>query len=709
MNKKWMLLGILFTFCILFTLEQKVYGEEVKQTELIDKVNASTQVYEYQLGSTSMSGYQSSSYQYFMVEDYWDVMNVQLKLIYDSSTLINENLSSMTLYLNGTPFHSFRPSSDSNQEVIISIPSELVISGTNTLMIEGTRTTDTGEEVHNACSAVENSDNWLTIKDTSIIQVEYSRKPIEDSISQFFQMFSGIDTLAYETNAVILNENPSAVELEAAIYSISGLSKAKGDTNKQVPLLMNTDPEVDQKELLILVSEYSKLPSNIAEKIGNLDLEDRAILKLIDLEQQHILVVTSADEELLLHAAKYVANEQLMTQTLDSKKWIAPTTEVMTPAVVTSQYIQLTETGDKITGPKHSERSYFVSLPMNQKIAEASKIRIDLRYSQNLDFDRSLVTVLINGEPIGSKKLTEVMANQDILELTIPQTLDVNGNFSVTVAFDLEINSILCVDNEDNTPWAYIGSTSVMQLNTVDVQDLLFNYYPASFLRNGGLNAIAVILPEALSKEDYLSVSNIFNLIGQYAQTNHGEVKVYFNSADSNLLENKQIIAIGSYQNNQFIRENNERLYFKYDQSGEGLISNEKMSIESEYGKRIGSLQLIESPVTEGFGLMVVTGSAPQYYLKASELISIESNLWKLYGDSALTDMDENLFVYRFKEDLPKSSTVSNILERKDVLNFVISAMLTMTVALISILLLTRKYWSKRRKNDETISKQLSI
>ncbi|HIW34077.1 MAG TPA: cellulose biosynthesis cyclic di-GMP-binding regulatory protein BcsB [Candidatus Paenibacillus intestinavium] len=708
MYKKKFVLALLFTFSILFSMDQKVDAKELENIQL-NTAKASTQVYEYQLNSASISGYQSTNYQYFTVEDYWDAKDVQLNLEYDSSTLVNEHTSSMTLYLNGTPFHSFRPVVGQNQVVLIDIPAELIISGMNTLMIEGNRKTDSNEDMYNVCVVEDYSDNWLTIKDTSIIKLGFDRQPIEESISQFIKLFNGIDTLSSETNAVVLNKNASATELEAAIYSLSGLSKSKGDGDKQIPFLTKSDSEVEQKEFLLLVSKYSDLPADVAQKVSKLEVEDKALLKLIQIGGQHILVVTSNNDELLAKAGRYVANQELISQTTASEKWIDESTDVMTPAVDKSQFIRLTEAGDKLTGPMHNEKSYFVSLPANQTIAEASKIRVDLRYSQNLNFNRSLVTILINDQPIGSKKLSEVMANQDVLELTIPQNLNVNGNFTVTVAFDLEIEGLLCINNQDQTPWAYIDNTSIMQLNTTDLNDLLFNYYPASFLREGGYNSVAVVLPEQTDSADYLSLSNVFNLLGQYAQTNHGEVKVYFNSVDSTLLENKQIIAIGSYKNNQFIRENNERLYFKYDQNGEGFMSNEKMSVESEYGKRIGSLQLIESPVSDGFGLMVITGAQPQYYVQAAQLISAESALWKLYGDSVITDTNSNLSIYRFKEDLPTRSTVSNILERKDVQNFVISAMLTMTVALVSILLLTRKYWRKRRVNDETISKQLSI
>src|SRR5690606_17755909 len=116
---------------------------------------------------------------------------------------------------------------------------------------------------------------------------------------------------------------------------------------------------------------------------------------------------------------------------------------------------------------------------------------------------------------IGSKKLSEVAANSDVLELSIPKNLDVNGNFTVTVAFDLEISSLICTVEQDQMPWAYIDSSSILQLNTVDRHDLLFNYYPSNFMRNGSFNSIAVVLPSQLTNYDYASVANIFHLLGR--------------------------------------------------------------------------------------------------------------------------------------------------------------------------------------------------
>jgi len=667
------------------------------------------QTYAQSLSTVSISGYQAMGDQYFELESYWDVKEAVLHLQYDASPLVNEQLSSMTLYINGAPFHSFRPVAENNQELMVSIPKDLLVDGVNSFMMQGDRTTSTEEQLYNVCTVDTESDNWMTIKDTSAIVLEFDNKPMQNTISDVYERLTGIDTSASSSSAIVVSNEQSAVELETAIYSIAGLSKVKSNADQRIPLLIEGDQEIASKNIVLYISKTDQLPANLKNQLESEELADRALIKLLYNGDQAMLLITSQSDELLAKAGRYVANQELMEQTMQAEKTIDANTDVLTPSVNVSQFIKLTETGDKLTGSKHQEKSYYISLPANQSIAEASKIRLDLRYAQNLNFDRSLVTVSINDKPIGSKKLSEVMANQDVLELPIPNNLDVNGNFTVKVAFDLEIEGLLCTVNQEQMPWAYIDATSMMQLNTVDRSDLLFNYYPANFMRNGGFNSIAVVMPEQLTAADYRTIANVFHLLGRYAQTNHGEVSIYRDSVDAASLSNKHIIAIGSYENNALIRQHNEQLYFQYDASGAGFISNEKKSIESEYGKRIGSLQLLESPYSEGYGMMLVTGAEPQYYELASQSITSESTLWKLYGDSVIIDKDGNLSAYRFKEELQQSSGIMNIIERDDVQSFLLSAVLTMTVALVALLLLTRKYWRKRRKNDETNSKQLNI
>src|SRR5690606_11323820 len=153
--------------------------------------------------------------------------------------------------------------------------------------------------------------------------------------------------------------------------------------------------------------------------------------------------------ELLVKAGRLMANQQLVKQLNGTVKVVDASTAVDTPTFNVSQNVMLTAAGDQSTGAMHQEKTYFISLPASRTTADASKISLDVRYAQNLDFDRSMITVLVNDTPIGSKKLTSELANGDTVTLPIPKNLDITGNFSITVAFDLELQKAACIQLQD--------------------------------------------------------------------------------------------------------------------------------------------------------------------------------------------------------------------------------------------------------------------
>lgn len=651
------------------------------------------------LSSTSITGNNTTSYQYFNIEKYWDLKKVDLKLKYIVSDLTNESLSSVTLLINETPFYSFRPEmSGVENDITIEIPVNLIVNGSNSLSFKVNNKTTDNQGYVNVCTTEDYSEKWFKISDASYLLFDYTKKPMSNQINEFYSRFLGIDMIKSESSAVLISKNASATELETAVYTISGMSRANSTADTTIPLLIYGTTDTSKKNALVYVSSYSKLSDEYKKQIDNkYDLKNNALIKLVNYNKQPVLIVTSDNNDLLIKAGKFISNTELMQQVNSNEKLIHESTNIDTPSWTMDQFVSLTENGEKITGTRHQERNYFISQPGNRVLSDSSKIRLDFSYSKNLNFDQSLATISINDKPIGSKKLTEALANGDSIELNIPKNANFSGNFTVNVEFDLEMKNNECLIPSNETPWAYIQNTSLLQLNTIDNLDLLFNGYPTPFLSDGTFNQIAVVLPYELDSYTYKTITNIFNLIGKYSKTNQGVINFYNDTIDFNVLKERNIIAIGSYQNNKLIRDYNDKLYFKYNDSGTGFISNEKMSIESEYGKTIGTLQLIESPFTANYGMLVITGGNSKQYEAASQLLSSDQSLWKVYGDAVVHDPDGNVKSYRFKqEDGPAAFVLENVFERNDVINYTLAILLTLILTILSLILLARKYWGKR-------------
>ncbi|WP_214628285.1 cellulose biosynthesis cyclic di-GMP-binding regulatory protein BcsB [Paenibacillus agaridevorans] len=653
-------------------------------------------------GDVSLRGTFAYEQSYFEIPDYWNVDSISLRLDYRATPLAIKEQSSVTLLINGTPFHSFRPvvDGDSGTSLQLDIPNELLVQGSNQLTIQGGLRTRESEK---GCVVEDVRDNWLHVLQTSAVDIDYEAKPPNGSIRDFYHRFTGVDAGLLDNRFIVLPDDPDIMELETAAHILSGFARASASKEETIPLVSYSDNNWRTSPLVVFVSLREHLPSELHAEFNGLN-NGEARIQIVESAAGHVLVATSDDPELLVKAGRLLANEDLAYQLNGKVKTVSADTDVDTPPVSVNRSVRLTETGDKLVGEHHQARHYFVALPANRSIAESSKIRLDFRYAGNLDFSRSLVTILINDKPVGSKKLSEERADGDSITLPIPKNLLVTGNFTATAAFDLELPEGYCVQSEEQNPWAFVSADSEMQLNTLDRTELLLDNYPYPFLRDGLYHKTAVIVPKTKDRYVLSSIAGLFSLLGQYAEGNTGELAFYDDDADPAGYRDGNVVVIGTYKDNELIRGVNDQLFFRFGVDGGTVLSNEKKTLDPDYGSRIGTLQLLESPWTPGNGLLAITGSKGEDVLLAIKLLTSESQRWRVSGDAVLTDRDGVVEPYRFKPEkgAVPVRTFAGIVEREDTLAFVTAASLVLVLVLLSLALLARKYRKNRGGGNGT-------
>lgn len=652
------------------------------------------------LSETSLQGGIESFHHYFNIEPYWNMKSIQFVLDYKATPFMENEVSSVTLLMNGTPFHSFRPDTggDQRHSMKFDVPVELLQRGANALTIQGDIRTR-GASNLNACYA-NGRDIWLNVLAPSRLVMHYDIMPMENSIRDFMSRFNGLDTVSEDRNAVVIPNDSAALELTAATYALAGLARENPLKDKVLPLFELGSSKIGNRDFQLIISLYEHLTDELKNQITEDELNGKALFKVIQSEHINRLVVTALEAELLIYAGRMIANQPLMEQIDAPSKVIDLTTYIDTPVLDISRNLQLTSTGNQLNGERHQVQEYYINMPSNRSIAEASKLKLRFRYAKNLDFERALVTVYLNDIPIGSKKLRMENADNDELNLHIPKNTNISGSFSVRVAFDLEIPNDTCIEDRNQMPWAYVDKESMLQLNTSERADLLFNNYPYPFIRDGGFNQVAIVLP--FKRDVYLlsSLANVIHLLGQYMQTNTGNVQVYTGDVSHEELQGKQIIAFGTFEDNQIIQQHNESLYFQYDKITGGFNSNEKMTIDNEYGMKTGTLQLINSPYNERNGMLIVTGAKSELVFLASQLISIERMLWSIHGDGVLTDLDGKLHVYRFKKSAAadEPGVIDQLRERPDVVRYIVISVLVLILILVSLFFILGKYRHKKKR-----------
>lgn len=644
----------------------------------------------FQNQTTTLSGLTVRSTMYFTRVDYWNVKNATFTLNFEVTQLASNQDSDITVSLNGVKFYSFRPNDKKGRQTIqISLPKDL-IQTSNTLTIDGqVLTKDTKGNYRD----IQTPANWLTIYDGSNVNFEFSIQQPKNEIRSFYNHFTGVDTLGNKQSVILVPENANISELQAATYALAGMSRLITTDNTTLPMNSLNNKIYTREPYQIVIAEYKNLPKKYKRYISSEDVANKACLRYIKTGNQHILIVTANTKELLIRAGRYIANQELMQETAQSKKIITESTSTFSSSLQSNGNYPLETNEQKLEGPNHQEQVYFIQLPSDQNNAKGSYVNLNFRYSKNIDFSTSLITVYVNNTPIGSKKLTKENANKDHLRVEIPKDMKLSNSFVIKVAFDLNMKD----NNSDNmqTPWAYIENNSNAFIKTKSSPDVLFENYPSILITQRSFNNIGVQLPDKMNNEYYATLSNIFNLIGNYTESNIGTIDFFHEKMTKTDIMNHNLIVIGTPDDNPLIREYNNQLYFKYNNNFSTFKSNEKLSIESEYGRHLGTAQLLFNPFDNEKVALFVTGVTPTQVLLASSQIDTQEHVANLKGDAVAVDEDGQVYNYRFKSKANYKENITIVKELKDNPKLKWYAAIGLMVFILLILLiifLVRKY-----------------
>lgn len=650
----------------------------------------------FQNTTTTLSGTSVEANMYFIKMDYWDVKKATINLNFQISQLANRATSDLTVSLNGTKFYSFRPEKKTGlQTKSITVPLRL-LQGENQLKISGQILNQAGQKDY---QLAQTPANWLTIYDGATVNFQYQLKAPTTAIKSFYAHFSGTDTIANENSVITVPKQASNAELTAAMYALSGEARTIATETSQIQVTTADNATAKAADYQLVLATYDHLPAQFKAKLTRAQLKNRAVIKTVYTGGKHYLIVTALTGQHLKQASRFIANQELMQETEAATEYVDDQTATVTSELQYDGSYQLTTTADQLTGAKHQSSTYFVNLPVDRTNADGSKIRIHFRYSKNLNFKRALATVYLNGSPLGSKKLSAARADDDSLTVTLPKGQALGHSFTIRVGFDLEMADQRSSDNTQ-TPWATIETDSKAMIKSKPVTDVLFTNYPNLFLKNDTFNNVVVVRPKTLTSYDYQTLSNIFNLIGNYAQSNTGSVRFYTHQPSQSVLKTSQVIAFGTPTQNEFIKRLNHKLYFKYGKGQQGFVSNEKLSIERTYGENIGTAQLLRSPYNAKTGLLVVTAKQSSDVYRASTQLNYQRNIAQYSGDAIVVDHDNNHYNYRFKKH--KSVTADNV-TAKTVLSKNSQLVVYLGIALVGLILIGLAAFLILRKHGLTV------
>ena len=627
----------------------------------------------------------------------WAVEQAVFTMNYDVTQLAIAEYSTYTVSVNGQRVYSSPIASGggAKRRETVALPPEAIREGVNYLTVETyIRTNDPRPCVDDVSKA-----NWMNVFKDSTVSMSYRPLAVIGSAAALYRQFTSIDALSNKQSAFVVGGDAGESALSCAAMAMAGISGNAPLLYEEIGFVPDRQGNALFQHLYqIYISRYDHLAGDILASLTpeqSRAAQTGIALVLLSREDRYVLAAIGADDAAMETLGRLLGNASYMAQLQSPWTALARDSHVLTPAAGVEAYKPLTESGAYVKGAFRQDASFYIRFPENRVLADESQIRLVFRYAENLDFDRSLVTVYINESPIGSKKLSVEKARGDSLDLSIPTDMKVSGSFSVRVAFDLEIKDLWCTLRQEETPWAYVSSESMLKLNSVNVQGLLFENYPSPFVMDGRLNDVAVVLPGQPSDDDYEAFRLIMLTMGRYVTDNSGSLQV-LRGVSKGTLPAANVISIGRYGVNQIAMDYNQELFFRFSQDGSTMESNEKMLIEPGYGAGLGSAQLLHAPLSgQRRALLVLSGVSGGAMLKALPYLGSVEGLWKVYGDGFVAD-NEAAHSFRFKMDNAAAPPAAwRMLERQDVLGLSLAAGGVLLLALFAFSMMMMKH--KRR------------
>ncbi len=658
----------------------------------------------------TLKGIYSSSDLYFYVQDYWDTKYAYARIQYDVSQLIESSSSSVTFSINNIPIQSYKLEykEGSSQILYVKIPMEQVRTGFNSFSISAyARLYD-----EQGCVDDYSDANWLSISDVSYVRCGYESKNPDHKIAYYPYPFMSTYNTTGKGLTIAVSDESAPGEVAAAMNIMGDLSshiKEKNDIQIcRLSDLKNTNPD-----RTILISDYNNLPSDYKNKITEPpDTSGNSTVNFVDDSNGNpLLIITSLDDSSLSEAAFMLMDQSRRRQESGGFALVEKgSAQLAVNAAKQSDMAALNYTLEDITGnglmyvgPFHEEKNIYLPVSMGFKLAEGGKIALKFRYSENLDFNRSLITVFWGDIPVASKKLSRDKALGDELTFEMPDDVIGTSASNLKVSFDLEIPDLICSPRQSDMPWAYVSKESTIFLPSATDVTLSFNSKVSPFNRNGTFNDILLVLSDSPTTSE-------LNLLGQAIAMYGNEAKPYgtitvIRAAEFNPEEGDyNIITAGTLKGNGFISRINDSLAFKFSQDGDSFVGNEQLILSREYAGKIGIMQLLKSPYSLNRGMLVLTGSSEQTLQNLQKCLRDLSKREELKKDCVIIDPDMSVTSLQFirAEEAKEGPTLAEkmIRNKKSLFFTAIStaAMFLMLIAVVIMLLRIRMY---KKRNEE--------
>lgn len=631
-------------------------NEEIKQIT-INKLSDGKLEYTYRVvNDIELRGINGESKWFFLVEKDMKATFFKFNLYCRVNELIRREISYFTVYINDLPVKSMRIK-DADSKLLnsweIVIPTSLLKEGYNELKVRSySRISD------DACEDDKNIANWVIIDGNTNYVIHYRRNLSSGNISNFSKPFIGMHADDAPGIGVVIPDRYTDQEISAALTLIAHMKFSGSAFDVPSTLVKAGDCQISDFDSLIYVGNYQSVPKDLKGVIRsqeNLYADSAHIYRAtLDKGRKPVFMIVSDNGDRLMEAVKALKNNDLKIQMPGKYIKLKPRLDTTIKEQRVSDYIYLKDlgiNGIEVKGRNLQVTNIGIRIPTNQMLADEANITLNTRYSDNLDFEKSLVSVYINGIPVGSQRLFREKRNLHTMTFYVPEELRRETYFDVRIVFDLIPGGIIdCKRYLASVPWAYIIDDSSYFFPKQERSLKLLNNLPFPYSRNDDLDSTTIVLPDNPSRDDYRIAGKIAALAGIGVKNNEGIIDAVKGSQLDEKHRANNLVIFGAPGENSAIKSINNFLWFKYNTQFSAVLSNEKIELLPDTSVTATFLELKTSPYNQDKGMMTIT-SLNKGSLIDSMVFLEDAKRGSLTGDAAIISQNGELQNFRFQKD----------------------------------------------------------
>ncbi|MEI6289107.1 MAG: cellulose biosynthesis cyclic di-GMP-binding regulatory protein BcsB [Chloroflexota bacterium] len=386
---------------------------------------------------------------------------------------------------------------------------------------------DLGFILDSGISCFVNQQMIVIIRTTSVISLPHDEITPDTSLVNFPRQLN-TDSVFNDTSIVVIPDQPTSAELQAA-YTIAAVLGSMAGTTLAIDMTTVSQLTAEQKagNQMIVVGKSTSLPIirdlklSLGADNGQFALTgeaaDNGIIQLVTSPWSTgkvVLLVSGNSDAGVVKAAQAVSTGTLRPNAYPNLSIVevVQSEQIRAASPVDQSLNDLAVASNKaIAAPgkaiktlrfgSTSSSSYQFFVPAGQTVSQDAYFDLVFGHSTLLNYARSGLAILVNGQPIGTVRMSDTTAAKSTnhVQFNIPAAVIVPGYNRLEIRANLIPNDA-CTNPQFDGLWATIWPDSMLHAplvpNQISINSAMdLSAYPAPFVLQPTLSSTAIVVP----------------------------------------------------------------------------------------------------------------------------------------------------------------------------------------------------------------------